>query len=253
MASTIRAPPAPTECNYPVKDPVLANLFDRCKFAVGTLNTAEPNAAHEKGIVCLYEMARNVFGLITSSHSLPLADAVTHVCQAEITFQGFGRLVLKPDDVASVSTNEGLDATVVELTDKCVAHLKERGAQFVKVASARVGDQVAMLQHQKNEFAVFKGVVRELSSGLIHYNTGNQVASAGSPLLLWDMEAVGLNNKQSISSPVATALLDVVAFHLVARSSTVKWSAPATPSTNPGAIKPSKPSVPSGSCCTNKE
>ena len=67
MASTITAPPAPTECNYSVKDPVLANLFDRCKFAVGTLNTAEPNAAHEKGIVCLYEMACNMFGLITSS------------------------------------------------------------------------------------------------------------------------------------------------------------------------------------------
>ena len=177
-----------------------------------------------------------------------------HVCRVEITFQGFGRLVLKPDDVGSVSTNEGLDATVVELTDKCVSHLKKRGAQFVKVASARVGDQVAMLQYEKNEFAVFKGAVREIGSGLIPYNVGIQVASAGSPLLLWDMEAIGLNNKvNKQSSPVATPLLDIVAYHLVARSSTAKRNAPTTPSTNPGALKPSNQSVPSGLCCFNKE
>lgn len=232
MASIVAAAGASPNslCNYHVKDPVFANLFDVCKFSVGTLNATSKQDSGQ-AIASLYEIARNMYGLITNSHCLPNAD-VSRVCESEITFQGIGRVVLKPEDVANVTTNEGLDATVIELSDKCVAHLKERGAKFLRVASARLGDQVAMVQYQKGEFAVFKGVVQELSNGQIHYNIGVDVASVGSPLLLWDMEAVGLNSKRvgagggsgasesESQSGLATRLLDIVAFHLVSRGST---------------------------------
>ena len=103
-----------------------------------------------------------------------------------------------------------------------------------EVASARVGFQVARVQcgKAKNEFAVFKGVLLEISNGFVHYTAGVQVhvasASVGSPVLLWGMQAVGLSNNVNTvneqSGPVATPLLDIIAFHLVAPSLAVKWS-----------------------------
>lgn len=265
MASLVAAAGASPNslCNYHVKDPVFANLFDVCKFSVGTLNAtskqelqADSNSGH--AIASLYEIARNMYGLITNSHSLPNAD-VSRVCESEITFQGIGRVVLKPEDVANVTTNEGLDATVIELSDKCVAHLKERGAKFLRVASARLGDQVAMVQYQKGEFAVFKGVVQDLSNGQVHYTVGVDVASVGSPLLLWDMEAVGLNSKRAGGgsgasesegqSGLATRLLDIVAFHLVSRASTsaITSSAPHAAAPNSNVCKSSASTPPTNS------
>ena len=60
--------------------------------------------------------------------------------RSDIIFGGIGKIFLKPEDIACVSTNKELDATVIELTEQCVALLKECGFNFLKVTNARLGD-----------------------------------------------------------------------------------------------------------------
>lgn len=238
MASAVAASRPHAEYSYPVSDPVLANLLDACHFCVGTLHpppessAAPPNAPPESpaavALVALLELAHNVFGLVTSARALPDAD-VQRVCRAEVAFRGFGRLGLRPADVASLTRDEALDALVVELTEPCAAQLRARGARFLRAASARLGDQVALVLCERNdELAVFKGVVHAMGGDAIHYDVGVHVDAVGSPLLLWNGEAVGLVNRRSScaaepsggrSRLAATRLLDVVAAHLVARAS----------------------------------
>ena len=48
------------------------------------------------------------------------------ICGSYINFEGFGRLVLSNEDIECVTTNEELDATIIELTKQCVALLTQR-------------------------------------------------------------------------------------------------------------------------------
>ena len=71
----------------------------------------------------MYELANGRFGLITNNHVIPRIDP-EFVCSSTFTFEGFGRLT--PDDIRCVTTSAELEATVIELTEKCVCALKQR-------------------------------------------------------------------------------------------------------------------------------
>ena len=124
-----------------------------------------------------------------------------------------------------MTTSEELDATVIELREHFVDVLKLRGAEFVRIASARVGDRMAMVHTMNRVFAIDKGLVHEISESRLYYEMAEDVWSSGAPILLWDFQAIGLhshwenNSADSASGSirVATHLPDVVAFHLISR------------------------------------
>ena len=217
--------------NYLVKLTSFRHLIDYSKLAIGILNLNAPSLMPHhhgcQGTIALYEISMNIFVLITSHHNLPVTDA-SLLCRSDIIFGGICKIVLKPEDIACVSTNKELDATVIELTDQCVAFLKKCGFNFLKVTNARLGDQVAILQLYPNaEYAFDKGAIHEINDWRLYSYIACDVGSSGSPLLLWDVQAVGLIRNENYDSAqraqgslrVATSLPDIVAFHLVSRNS----------------------------------
>ena len=144
------------------------------------------------------------------------------VCGSTINFKGFGQLVLSPDDIRCVTTSAELDATVIELTEKCVSALKQRGARFLKITSAQLNNQVAMVHYSNGEFSIDKGIIYEINGKILHYYIEGDFGSSGSPILLWDVHAIGLHsgrerdndNKILGSMRIATHLPDIVTFHL---------------------------------------
>ena len=226
MATTLV--PLPTS-NYLVKLTSFRHLLDYSKVAIGIL-LAPPHMPHQpgrQGTIALYEISMNIFVLITSHHNIPVTDTAL-LCRCEIIFGTFGKIVLKPEDIASVSTNPELDATVIELTAQCAAFLKQCGFNFLKVTNARLGDPVALLQlYPDGECAFDKGTIHEMNSWRLSCCIACDVGCSGAPLLLWDVQAVGLIRSENFESPqraqgnvrVATSLPDIVAYHLVSRNS----------------------------------
>lgn len=230
-------------CGYSVPLSIMERILEGSKNAVGLLCTSPrhslsdetasspPPTQHLKapqkqhGIISLFELTQNVFGLITTHQLLPRTDPSCICGGTEISFDGFGHIELHPDDVYCVTTSEELDATVIELREHVVSVLKLRGAEFVRIASARVGDQVAMVHNTNRVFSIDKGFVYEVSESRVCYQMSPEVWSSGAPILLWDFQAIGLhshwenNSADSVSGPfrIATHLPDVVAFHLISR------------------------------------
>ena len=205
------------ECGYHKPVEIVENLFKICKFSVGHVRTAEAN----QGTTSLYQMANGVFGLMTNNHVMPRIDS-QFVCGSTITFKGFGQLVLTPDDIRRVTTSAELDATVIELTERCVSALNQRGAQFLKITSAQFNDQVAMVGYPNGEFSYDNGIIHDINGKILHYYIAGDPGSSGSPILLWDLHAIGLHKgcdrdkyKEILGSMrIATHLRDIVAFHL---------------------------------------
>ena len=102
----------------------------------------------------MYEMANGVFGLMTNNHvmRMPRIDP-QFVCGSIINFKGFGQLVLTPDEIRCFTTSAELDATVIELTEKFVSALKQRGAPFLKITRVQLNNQIAMVQYPNGEFS----------------------------------------------------------------------------------------------------
>lgn len=225
------------ECGYYVPIPTVYNLLDNAKFSVALLRVPPlpPNLNPAQGTISLYEIAKDIFGLITNNHMIPKTD-IELICAAYINFEGFGRLILSHNDIVCVTTDKVLDATVIELAEQCVALLKQRGAKFLKIASARLADQVAMVQYPNGVYSFDKGIIHDIRGSVLHYYLGSNFGSSGSPILLWNFQdkqtdftikAIGLhkqrdgNNGNSISIlgaiRFATHLPDIVNFHVVAR------------------------------------
>ena len=224
MAANINQARITKECGYYVPGEKVENLLANSKFSVGYLIAAEaipPNHCPIQGTISMYEMANGVFGLMTNNHVMPRIDP-QFVCGSIINFKGFGQLVLTPHDIRCVTTSAELDATVIELTDKCVSTLKQRNAQFLKITSAQLGNQVAMVQYPNGEFSFDKGIIHDINGYILHYYIAGDPGSSGSPILLWDLRAIGLhsgrvsdNDKEILGSMrIATHLPDIVTFHL---------------------------------------
>ena len=124
----------------------------------------------------MYELANGIFGLMTNNHVMPRIDP-QFICGSTINFKGFGQLVLTPDDIRCVTTSVELDATVIELTEKCVSVLRQRGAQFLKIGSAQLNNQVAMVQYPNRRFSFDKGIIHDIiGKNLQYYIAGNSEA-----------------------------------------------------------------------------
>ena len=122
------------------------NFVKAATFAIGLLRATpiDYGMSSKQGTIAFYEIAPNKFGLITNYQMIPHIDP-GFVCGSYINFEGFGRLILRPSDIEAISTSEELDATVIELSESCVALLKERGARFLNIATARVGEEVTIV------------------------------------------------------------------------------------------------------------
>ena len=221
------------ESGYVVPVHVMQSMIDGAKFSVGLLNVQLPNEpTSNQGTISLYEIAKNVFGLVTNNHMISQTDRDI-VSRCSIEFEGFGRLILHAEDIACIttSTSTELDATVIELNEQCVALLRKRGAKFLKIASARINDKVAMVQYPNCVFSIDKGVIHEIQESTLYYYIGGDHGSSGSPILLWDFtsaglhKAIGLHSHRKIDSGhailghvrIATHLPDVVSLHLLFR------------------------------------
>ena len=219
-------PARTNKCDYDVPISTLQNLLDNAKTSVGLLRVPSmpPDLCPPQGTISLYKISKNIFGLITNNHMMPRTDN-EFICGSYINFEGFGRLVLSNEDIECVTTNEELDATIIELTEQCVALLTQRGAKFLEIASARLQDQVAMVHHSNDVFAFDKGIVHDIKDNILYYYLGGDFESSGSPILLWNLQAIGLhrhsNRKKSHTIlgaiRIATHLPDVVNFHIGAR------------------------------------
>ena len=63
------------EAGYTVPFQVMQNLMENSKFSVGLLNVQLPNEQTPKqGTISLYELAKNVFGLVTNNHMISQTD-----------------------------------------------------------------------------------------------------------------------------------------------------------------------------------
>ena len=234
MASNINHAKNIKECDYYVPVEKVENLLANSKFSVGHLITAEaipPNDCPIQGTISMYEMTNDIFGLMTNNHVMPRID-LQFVCGSTINFKGFGQLVLTPDDIRCVTTSEELDATVIELKERCVSALKQRCAQFLKITSAQLNHQVAMVQYPYGLFCYDKGVIHEIIGKDLHYYIASDFGSSGSPILLWDLHAIGLHIGQDPNADkeihgsmrIATHLPDIVTFHLEKRNSAIMYA-----------------------------
>ena len=234
MASNMNQARITNECGYHVPVEKEETLLASSKFSVGYLIAAEvilPDNCPIQGTISMYEMTNGLFGLMTDNRVIPRLDP-QFVCGSTISFKGFGQLVLTPDDIRCVTTSAELDATVIELMENCVSALKQRGAQFLKIANAQLNNQVAILQYSNGEFSFDKGIIHEINGKILHYYTAGDFGSSGSPILLWDLHAIGLysgrnrdKDKESLASMgIATHLSDIATFHLESRSSVIMYA-----------------------------
>ena len=74
MATDVRATPIVKEDDYHVTFKNLRNLLDNITFSVGYFKASEaipPNINPNYGTISLYEIAEDIFGLITNNHLIP--------------------------------------------------------------------------------------------------------------------------------------------------------------------------------------
>lgn len=219
------------DTNYFVSDDKVEKLSENCQFCVGNIVAPEafpPDESQMEGTISLYEISSDIFGLVTNNRVMARTDPKV-VCDSKFYFKGFGWLVLTPGDIACVTTNEELDATVIELKRHCVTVLKERGASFLKITNAQLNNQIAIVQLQNGEFSFARGVIRAIQGKFLNYYI---VGCSNRPqILLWDQHAIGLHCSQAKetdcllgSMAVATHLPDIVEFHLASRNSVITYA-----------------------------
>ena len=198
------------------------NYWKAATFAIGILRATPLNfeSSSTQGAIALYEIEKDKCVLITNHHLLPRTE-LDFICGSYINFEGLGRLNLHPADIESVTTNVELDATVIQLSNDMVAHLTQRGAKFLKIDGAQIGEEVVIVKSPYGFFSIDKGVIHEIKDSTIYYTTNEGFGSSGSPILQKNFHAIGLHRNTDInwgynfeSSCIATHLVDLVAFHL---------------------------------------
>ena len=142
--------------------------FSACRMQAPPIH---PDTAGLQGGAVLYELAEGVFTIATNNHVIPITDA-DFLAQIEFKFEGFGQISLSRDEIKFCSTNEELDATVIELTEQCVKRLQQLGSKFIKLTTSREGNNIAMEQNPKGEFSFDKGyLIRLLDIAVFHLAT----------------------------------------------------------------------------------
>ena len=103
-----------------------------------------------QGSAALYELAEGVFTIATNNHVFKDTDT-DFLVRIVFTFEGVGAFRMSRDEIKFCTTNEKLDATVVELSEQCVKRLQQLGAEFIRVTTARDGDKIEKAQYPEGE------------------------------------------------------------------------------------------------------
>ena len=140
----------------PVK--IYKSAFAQAKVSVCHVQAPpiHPDIAGLQGSAALYELAEGVFTAATNNRVLPVTDT-DFLVRIVFTFEGVGAIRLSRDEIKFCTTNEELDATVIELTGQCVKRLQQLGEEFIRVTTAREGDKIAMAQYPEDEVSFDKG------------------------------------------------------------------------------------------------
>ena len=121
-----------------------------------------PDTAGLQGSAALYELAAGVFTIATNNHVIPITDT-NFLVNIIFTFEGLGQIKLSENEIKFCTTNEELDATVIELSEQCVKRLQELGAKFIRLTTAREGDK-----SPEGEFSIDKGdLIRRGTTSLL--------------------------------------------------------------------------------------
>ena len=115
-----------------------------------------PDTAGLQGNAALYELAEGVFTVATKNRVIPVTDT-DFLVRIVFKFEGVVAIRLSRDEIKFCTTNEELDATVIELSEQCVKRLQQLGAEFIRLTTAREGDKIAMAQYPEGEVSFDKG------------------------------------------------------------------------------------------------
>ena len=126
-----------------------------------------PDTAGLQGSAALYELAAEVFTIATNNHVIPMTND-NFLVNTVFTFEGLGQTRLSKNEIKFCTTNEELDATVIELSEQCVKRLQQLGAKFIRLTTTREGDKIAMAQYPEGEFSIDKGdLIRRGTTSLL--------------------------------------------------------------------------------------
>ena len=114
-----------------------------------------PDTVGLQGSAALYQLAAGVFTIVTNKHVISMTND-DFLESIVFTFEGLGQIRLSKNEIKFFTTNEELDATVIELTEQCVKRLQQLGAKFIRLNTAREGDKIAMAQYPEGEFSIDK-------------------------------------------------------------------------------------------------
>ena len=137
--------------------PPVKSAFAQAKVSVCLVQAPPipPDTAGFQGSAALYELAEGVFTVATNNRVIPVTDT-DFLVRIVLKFEGVEAISLSRDEIKFCTTNEELDATVVELSEQCVKRLQQLGAEFIRVTTARDGDKIAKAQYPEGEVSFDK-------------------------------------------------------------------------------------------------
>lgn len=212
------------EFGYDPPLPAYMSAYAQAKVSVCYMQVPPipPQIIGKQGTASLCQLADDVFSAITNNHVLPITNAEL-ISRIVFSFAGLGPVRFSEKDIKCCTTSEKLDATVIELTSECVINLQKRGTKFIRLASARERDQIALAQYPEGALSFDKGIVHEINENELYYYLGDAKDSSGSPILLWDFKAIGIHkecaiHKENALGPLRCGinLLAIAGYHLTA-------------------------------------
>ena len=160
-------------------------------------------------------------GLLTNNHVISL-DRFRDNASCSLQFEGLNKLsiTLKFRSGKHFFTDEGLDATFVQLKRRTIESLENNGAKWLLFgAEARSGDDIFIVQHPSEKLngrmACASGKIESLSGNDIIHLVNTEQGSSGSPVMNYNCQLVGLHqsavhekkyNKATKASSIETAL-----------------------------------------------
>ena len=138
--------------------PPVKSTFAQAKVSVCHVQAPPipPDTAGLQGSAALYELAERVFTVATNNRVIPVIDT-DFLVRIVFEFEYFEAISLSRDEIKFCTTNEELDATVIELSEQCVKRLQQLGAKFIRVTTACESDKIAMAQYPEGGFSIDKG------------------------------------------------------------------------------------------------
>ena len=134
-----------------------------CHVQVPPFPWITPDKAWIHDSAAFYELADGVFTAMIKNRVIPIAD-IDFLVQVMFTFEGFGPIRLSRDEIKFCTTNEKLNATIIELTEQCVKRFQHNGAKFIRLAIAVDGNSIPMAQLAEDEFSFDNGDFKRLLS-----------------------------------------------------------------------------------------